>query len=152
MATDEAEDVDPEEETPESEEGDASAGDELIEDDLACVRCGYNLRGLKESGRCPECGARVARTLRLLSEDVLCTVCLRPNHALAALCRHCGSPITGAASMASYYKPVATSIPHKESPVAEDEEPDAPRAGFMVASWIVWGSAVLALVIIFLVI
>lgn len=27
--------------------------------DLACVECGYNLRGLELDGRCPECGAAV---------------------------------------------------------------------------------------------
>lgn len=27
-----------------------------IEPDLSCDRCGYNLRGLRYGGRCPECG------------------------------------------------------------------------------------------------
>jgi len=27
--------------------------------DLACRRCGYNLRGLRPEGRCPECGAAI---------------------------------------------------------------------------------------------
>lgn len=31
-----------------------------IEGDVACVRCGYNLKGLPRGGNCPECGASVA--------------------------------------------------------------------------------------------
>jgi hypothetical protein len=31
--------------------------------DLSCVRCGYNLRGLFASGRCPECGAPIVTSL-----------------------------------------------------------------------------------------
>jgi hypothetical protein len=27
-----------------------------------CLRCGYNLRGLRDDGRCPECGLAVARS------------------------------------------------------------------------------------------
>ncbi len=32
--------------------------------DVPCVQCGYNLRGLPEGGRCPECGTPIARSLR----------------------------------------------------------------------------------------
>lgn len=32
--------------------------------DLPCVACGYDLRGLSQSGRCPECGAAIERSLR----------------------------------------------------------------------------------------
>jgi hypothetical protein len=35
-----------------------------VADDLTCVRCGYNLRGLASDGRCPECGETVERSLR----------------------------------------------------------------------------------------
>jgi hypothetical protein len=32
--------------------------------DRACMKCGYNLRGLDPAGRCPECGVAVAESLR----------------------------------------------------------------------------------------
>ena len=40
--------------------------------DIACVKCGYNLRGLNQERRCPECGMPVARSLhadRLATAD-----------------------------------------------------------------------------------
>ncbi|MCH7591627.1 MAG: protein kinase [Planctomycetes bacterium] len=30
--------------------------------DISCIHCGYNLRGLPGGGRCPECGTEVARS------------------------------------------------------------------------------------------
>lgn len=35
---------------------------EDVKEDADCLFCGYNLRGLKTYGRCPECGERVARS------------------------------------------------------------------------------------------
>jgi hypothetical protein len=35
-----------------------------VPEDLACIRCGYNLRTLREDGVCPECGDAVAESLR----------------------------------------------------------------------------------------
>ncbi|MFW6038854.1 MAG: hypothetical protein ACOC9P_00065, partial [bacterium] len=35
-----------------------------LEDDLPCIRCGYDLRGLTADTSCPECGAPVAWSLR----------------------------------------------------------------------------------------
>lgn len=35
----------------------------VIADDLPCTGCGYNLRGLSQDGRCPECALPVADTL-----------------------------------------------------------------------------------------
>jgi uncharacterized repeat protein (TIGR04138 family) len=32
---------------------------EVINEDLPCDECGYNLRGLREGHRCPECGAPI---------------------------------------------------------------------------------------------
>jgi hypothetical protein len=36
----------------------------MIDADLPCLTCGYNLRGLRSGGVCPECGLAVQRTLR----------------------------------------------------------------------------------------
>ncbi len=35
-----------------------------VDRDVSCVTCGYNLRGLQEDGRCPECGEKVCDTLQ----------------------------------------------------------------------------------------
>ena len=46
----------------------ATMADSLpIPDDLNCVQCGYNLRELTNSGRCPECGSPVADTIDALA-------------------------------------------------------------------------------------
>jgi hypothetical protein len=36
----------------------------IVADDAPCRRCGYNLRGLPHTGRCPECSASIERSLR----------------------------------------------------------------------------------------
>ena len=36
----------------------------MITVDVRCVQCEYNLRGLSESGLCPECGSSIAVSLR----------------------------------------------------------------------------------------
>jgi hypothetical protein len=36
-----------------------------VADDVPCASCGYNLRGLKIDGACPECGSRVRPSIRL---------------------------------------------------------------------------------------
>jgi len=38
--------------------------DGRIDVDIACVSCGYNLRGLAPDGRCPECGTAIGRSTR----------------------------------------------------------------------------------------
>ena len=35
-----------------------------IREDVPCVSCGYNLRGLHAEGNCPECGTEIYRSLR----------------------------------------------------------------------------------------
>ncbi len=37
---------------------------DLEHQDVPCLNCGYNLRGLQEDGRCPECGTQVERSLK----------------------------------------------------------------------------------------
>ncbi len=36
----------------------------VVQGDRACTKCGYNLRGIPESGQCPECGQPVMFSLR----------------------------------------------------------------------------------------
>ena len=43
--------------------GDSSSASRILEQDTPCRRCGYNLRGLAELGRCPECHAPVMLAL-----------------------------------------------------------------------------------------
>ena len=42
---------------------DAAAAERLATEDVPCLRCGYNLRGLKPHGVCPECGVSIDRSL-----------------------------------------------------------------------------------------
>jgi MFS family permease len=42
----------------------SASGNETIDTDLSCIYCGYNLRGLAMTGRCPECGHSVDRSVR----------------------------------------------------------------------------------------
>ena len=41
----------------------------VIDFDIFCVSCGYNLRGLHANGRCPECGAEITSSLDRAIED-----------------------------------------------------------------------------------
>ncbi len=41
---------------------------ETLDEDIPCISCGYNLRGLYPDGRCPECGIPIERSMR---EDLL---------------------------------------------------------------------------------
>src|SRR6185503_3019188 len=36
-------------------------------DDVACIQCGYNLRGARAAGHCPECNAQVGDSLFILA-------------------------------------------------------------------------------------
>ena len=39
--------------------------DGRLDQDLPCLKCGYNLRTLFDDGQCPECGASVHESARL---------------------------------------------------------------------------------------
>ena len=60
-----------------------------IEDDVACPACGYNLRGLRMDGRCPECGRPAidtfARPLRAYTGGVAEEMVRRPGGLLVIL-------------------------------------------------------------------
>ncbi len=42
----------------------SSDADVAIDIDVTCIHCGYNLRGLLPSGRCPECGSNIIDSVR----------------------------------------------------------------------------------------
>ena len=41
----------------------------IVEQDIACIRCGYNLRGLDPDGLCPECSHMVRLSIELWEQD-----------------------------------------------------------------------------------
>jgi hypothetical protein len=44
-----------------------AAESDTIDADWFCVSCGYNLRSLRKSGRCPECNTPIPKSLRMRS-------------------------------------------------------------------------------------
>lgn len=54
-----------------------------LDHDLTCVTCGYNLRGLRRDGRCPECGGTIARSI----EEAQRGVTLAELRAARRVCR-----------------------------------------------------------------
>jgi hypothetical protein len=50
---------------------------DTIEDDVKCVSCGYNLRGLSPQGRCPECGSGIAQSIKAECVPAVPSVCDR---------------------------------------------------------------------------
>ncbi len=51
-------------ESPEFDHSSRSVIDGVIQDDIACLQCAYNLRGLDPSRNCPECGMPAGASLR----------------------------------------------------------------------------------------
>lgn len=43
----------------------------VIERDLVCIQCGYNLRGLAPQQNCPECGGAIERSIAFWREPIL---------------------------------------------------------------------------------
>ena len=68
---------------------------ELIHEDRPCADCGYNLKGLRLNGRCPECGAPISPNTSLFSSARPCGKCgfdlegLTPGDS----CPECGTVI-----------------------------------------------------------
>lgn len=111
----------------ESDDDDLPISAELIDEDMPCIRCAYNLRGLKPDGRCPECGAPIEETIDYVMQRVLCPACLAPNHPSMAVCLVCGSPLTGAGATANYYRMAPVGARRKK--LNYEVEPDPPPAG-----------------------
>jgi hypothetical protein len=112
------------------EQDDLPISDDLIDEDMPCLRCSYNLRGLRPAGNCPECGAAISKTVAYVMQRVLCPVCFAPNHPSVALCGQCRSPISAAAATADYWRPRAISVRRPKQ--GDEVEPDPPPLAWMV--------------------
>ena len=55
-----------------------------ILDERLCDHCGYNLKGLREDGACPECGKTIARSRRRSSDDSIVDAPLTWLHSLSS--------------------------------------------------------------------
>jgi hypothetical protein len=75
-----------------------------IRHDLPCIKCKYNLRGLRDGDRCPECGEAVGHTLDEIESNVLCTGCMAPNLASDVKCRVCGNALNNAGATSDYFR------------------------------------------------
>ena len=62
------------------------AEDDVVADDIACHRCGYNLRTLRSGSTCPECGVPVAATFALLAARPRVTALTALHDAMALCC------------------------------------------------------------------
>ncbi len=75
----------------------AAPGGTGIERDVACVRCGYNLRTLSHIGACPECATPVQKSfpVEALARDVSCVRCRYSLRGLSpyTVCPECSTPI-----------------------------------------------------------
>jgi hypothetical protein len=75
---------------------DAATLDPIVGQDTPCKGCGYNLKGLIASGKCPECGRPIRRRRRINHAD--CTITSAPKtwlslYALGATLTFLGWPI-----------------------------------------------------------
>lgn len=115
----------------------------LVEDDMACIQCGYNLRGLNDEGRCPECGTPIEKTVTYVMQRVLCGTCLAPNHPALPMCKQCGAPMTGASATANYFR--TTPSPGRPNDPEAEDEPEAPTAAFVLFSCLAAAAMLFAL-------
>jgi hypothetical protein len=95
---------------------------QMLEEDLPCVRCSYNLRGLKPDGMCPECGARVRKSLNYATDRILCLACMHPNHPSSAICGNCRAPLNSASAGAGYFQTTPIGVRSKRSDDEEEKE------------------------------
>ena len=49
----------------------ADASANTLDQDLNCLNCGYNLRGLPERGQCPECGDRICLSIEAANGNAI---------------------------------------------------------------------------------
>jgi hypothetical protein len=104
--------------------------DEPFDEDFPCIRCGYNLRGLKPDGNCPECGARIGKSLDFAMERVLCLACACPVHPSIPKCPNCGAPMNTVAGFANYWQVTPRGVTRKKPPRnadAAEGQPVGPR-------------------------
>ena len=67
----------------------AVSADGRLAEDRLCIDCGYNLRGLRPDGLCPECGGAVAASLRGLKLEAASLPWLRSIRGGFRLLRNC---------------------------------------------------------------
>lgn len=125
--------------TPQGDEdfSDLLDAQDALAQDVPCLRCGYNLRGLNVDGQCPECGARIRRTLAFASQKKLCPTCMQSNHASLVVCIHCGATMNAAASTAAYFQtaPLPVASPRRRAIQAELVPPPPPVLP-MILTWL----------------
>ena len=73
-----------------------------LDEDIACRKCGYNLRGSNKDGACPECGTAVGRSthdlLRFSDPTWVCTLASGMNWIVGGVV--CGL-VAGVATLAA---------------------------------------------------
>ncbi len=121
---------------PNDDAPDTDPGDDDIpfDKDIPCIRCDYNLRGLKPDGQCPECGASIRKSLNFAMERILCLACMRPVHPSVTKCPNCGAPMNSAASGANYWQVTPRGVARRKE--TSEPKPQKPFP-WQVVTWII---------------